>query len=356
VSRVLADAAQMQTAELAPQLYRLNDDAALRHMFLVVSSLDSPVIGEPEVTGQVKDSHELARGMGMTGMQLEQALQAGYRVAKRVRTETAVGERPVSIAAAAVRVAQDVHGDLRRCSGLLLAGGEMGEIVLTQLVAAGLARIGVTAPVAARAEMTARKLECNYAPMTELSALIERADIVVSALGSGRQAVDAALMEQVLRARKRRPVFLVDAGIPWDIAPEVNDLDGAFLYDIGDLERIAMSGVRHRDNEAALARAIVDQEVAAFLKSQLSRDAAPAVTELRSHFEAVRRSVLAEAGAADAERVTQLLVARLLHAPSENLRQLAEESDADGAAPLERAQALLRRLFGIRGGTTDGKD
>ena len=340
----LAKKAGLAAESLTNQLYTLSERDAVRHCFAVTASLDSLVIGEPHVLGQVKTCHRLARDAGLIGPELETLLSAAYTVAKRVRSETAVAERPVSIASAAVQFARDLHGDLADCEALLVGSGDMGELVAESMLAGGLKRLMVTAPRASRAEALAEALNCHVAPFEDLPLLLVEADIVLTSLGSRQQVLGPEQVQAALRKRRRKPIFLVDGGIPGDIDPAVNRVDGAYLYDLTDLERIAMEGRATREAAAREAFAIVDAEVEGFFKGRAARVAVPAIVALRGHFEAVRESVLAEAGG-DAERATRLLVNRLLHDPSEVMKEIA----GGGAADLwESAEGLLKRLFRLQ--------
>jgi glutamyl-tRNA reductase len=311
-------------------------------MFLVAASLESLIVGEPQVLGQVRAGDRLAREVSMIDSTLDAVLSGAYRAAKRVRTETAVGERPVSIAASAERVARNVHGDLAEASALLVGGGEMGCLIADHLRAAGLRRLTVTARIAAQAQGLARQLGGHYGLYDELEDLLVDADIVIAALGAGRPMIAAPMVQRAIVRRRRKPVFVIDASVPGDVDTRANDLDGAFLYDLDDLEAVASEGRVVRDGEAAAARTIVDEEVSRFILDQAGRDADPLVTGLRRHFEAVREQVLAEAGDNSA-RATQLLINRLLHEPSLALRQMAEK----GGASIEEAQTLLAQLFDV---------
>ena len=346
VTDIFARHAGVNVEDLVPQLYAKEDEDAVRHIFAVVSALDSPVIGEPQVAGQVRECHRLARAAGMVGPELDLVLGAAYSTAKRVRTETSVGERPVSMAAAAVDLARNVHGDLSRCSALMIVAGDMGELIVERLLAAGLGRLVVTSTVDARAKMAARRYTCHHAPIDKLGALIADADIVVSSLGTGEYTISADVVSAALAARRQKPIFLVDAAIPGDIHPGVDGLDGAFRYDLDDLERVAMQGRASRDAAAAEAYEIVDTEVEGFFRRVAGRSAAPVVSAMRSHFEAVRAEVLAEKAGASADEATRLLINRLLHHPSRTLRTMAEQDEADKGA----TERLLRRLFRLGGG------
>lgn len=329
-----------ESAVLA-QGYALFDAAALRRIFGVAAALESQVIGEPQVLGQVKAADQRARAAHMMGPELGAALQAAYTAAKRTRAETSVGQRPVTLASAAVQLARDVHGDLARCSGLLIGPGEMGELMVEHLRAGGLRMLAVTGPHTARVEDCARRLTCHVVGFADMEIPLANADIVIAALGSGRHLVTPALMDRVLAVRRHRPVFIIDLGIPADVDPKVERLDGVFRYDLDDLERVTMSGRASRNAAAEEAWAIVDQELALFARDQAERNAAPVITALRRHFEIVRAGALRQAGG-DADRATELLINRLLHDPSEALRAIAAEGTGRDAA--ERLVAKLFRL------------
>jgi glutamyl-tRNA reductase len=332
VTGVAADA-------VAAALYRFEGDAALRHLFAVASALDSHVIGEPQILGQLKAAHRTAAELGLVGARLEAALDAAYATARRVRRETRIAERPVSLAAAALQLARDIHGDLDRCAVLLLGPGEMGELMAEQFRHAGVAQLVVCGP-AARARQAAERLVCNHLPLEDLDEALASADIVIAALGSGRVVLTAPRVLAALRRRPQRPLFAIDAATPADADPAINDLDGAFLYDLGDLERAAMAGRATRAAAASEAWRIVDAELEAFARRRAERRAVPAVVALRRHFERVRAEAALAAGG-DVEAATRRLVNRLLHDPSEVLREMAGMAATDAA----QMEDFLRRLF-----------
>ncbi len=343
VRRLFADISGLGEAEIGAATYALEGEDAIRHIFRVAAALDSPVVGEPQVTGQVKEGHALARAAGMTGPETESALQAAYAAAKRVRSETAIGAGPVSIAAAAVQLARDVHGDLERCQGLWIVGGDMGELICEQVLAGGLGRLSVIATVPARAEAAARRYRAHHASLDRLAEQLAEADIVIASLGTGQVVISTEMMETALAVRRRRPVFLIDVAVPSDVAPAVNDLDGAFLYDLDDLEAIAHRNRSGRDAAAIEAKGVIEAEVSNYILSRAGREAVPTIAAIRRHFETVRADVLAEAPGADAEDATRRLVNRLLHGPSRGLDALARGGASD------QAERLLRRLFGLDG-------
>jgi glutamyl-tRNA reductase len=315
--------------------------AALRHLFAVAAALDSQTLGEPQVLGQLKDSHRVAQEAGLVAGSLEAMLQAAYTVAKRVRTETELASQPVSIAAAAIKVARQIHGDLRRCNALLLGLGEMGELMAAQLNDSPVARMVLVHPTQRRAESAARRLGCDVRSWDDLDAALADADIVVAGLGRGDYVLDRTSVRRALKRRRQRPIFVMDAAVPADVEPRVHDLDSAFVYDLGDLERVAQEGRVQREHAALDAWAIVDAELDAFARREAGREAVPAVTALRQHFESVRAEVLST-GKLDADAATRLLVNRLLHGPTQALREAA--GDAETRAELERS---LQRLYGV---------
>ncbi len=328
--------------EVRSQSYLHEGEAALRHLFAVASSLDSQVVGEPQVLGQVKQCHRLAAEARLIGPQLEGVLQAAYGTAKRVRGETSIAERPVSIAAAALLVARNLHGDLARCQGLLVGLGEMGDLLTMELKQAGLERLTILHPLERRADAAARRLGCHFRPYEELEDALSQADIVVAAAGTGRHSITADLMALALKKRRNKPILAIDAAVPGDIEPAVENLDDAFVYSLDELESVAREGQARREAVATEAWSIVDEALADFLERSSERAAVPAVVALRGHFEAVRDEVLSDGGK-DSEAVTRRLIGRLLHDPSEALRQIAAKDPAR-AAMLEEAIAQLFHL------------
>ena len=335
VADVLGHRAGVDASELAAGLYTLEGAPAARHLFAIAASLDSLVIGEPNVLGQLKAAHRVAQAADMMGNELDSLLQAAYGAAKRVRSETAIGERPVSIAAAAVEVSREVHGDLGSCSGLLIGLGDMGEMVAGKLCDAGLGGLVVTHRRPSRAAPLARALGANVVAFEALPEALAAADVVITCAGLGTYTLSHEAMDEALRRRRHRPVFVIDLAVPRDADPAIEGLDGAFVYDSTDLEGVARAGLAEREAVADEAWHIVDEGLAAYGQSRAMRARAPAIDALRRRFEVLRQEVLA-GGENDAHAATRLLVNRLLHDPSEALRGLASDDDAE---------RHLRRLF-----------
>lgn len=353
ITGVLARHGGYQPGEIDTQLYLLSGEAALHHIFAVAASLESTVIGEPHVLGQVKASWRASRAAGLSGSELEACVQSAFAAAKRVRTETAIGEGPVSVVAAAVELARTVHGELDRCAALMIGTGEMGEMLAGGLRDAGLARLSITDTRSARADLAARLFGCHTLEFQGLAEALPRADIVLACLGGRTPVIQAEMARAALRLRRNQPMVIVDTGLPGDVDPLADRLDGVFLYTLDDLERMARAGRKTRQEAVEQARRIVAEEVAAFLREQSERAAVPALARLRSHFEGVRAQALADAGG-DADKATRLLVNRLLHDPIRRLREIAGRCGED-ETELERVGELLARLFEASGDDDEEK-
>jgi glutamyl-tRNA reductase len=226
--------------------------------------------------------------------------------------------------------------------------------VVEELLGAGLERITVAAPQAARAEALARQLDGHYTDFATLAVALVEADVVIACAGTGRYLVTGEMMEQALRRRRRRPVYLIDLGVPSDIEPAVNRIDDAYLYDLGDLERAALAGQANRVAAAEEAWHILDEALALFARARAERGAVPTLVALRRHFEQVREQVLAEIGAGNAAEATRLLVNRMLHEPSEALRAIAAEEGSSASRAL--AERLIHRLFRLSRDEGDASD
>lgn len=347
VLALLAERAGLAVSVLEPHAYRRTGTEALRHLFKVASALDSVVVGEPQVLGQVKEAHRLAVDAGCAGLELEAALQGAYAAAKRVRSETALAEAPVSLAAVAAKLARNLHGDLADVAALLIGFGEMGAAIARALQAHGLGALALATGSVARGTALAQELGARHRPLAELAPALDRADIVLAAASAGAPVLDRAAVQAALRRRRRRPILLIDLGIPGDIEADVETLEDAFLYTLEDLERISADGRARRDQAAAAALAIVESEVERYGRESAAREAAPAVVALRRHFEQARAEVLARGVGLDAESATRLLINRLLHEPSAALRALSAEP---AHTPEERrhVERTLLKLFGVQ--------
>lgn len=339
----LARNGRVSAAEIEAELQVRSGADAVRRLFAIAASLESQMVGEPQVLGQVKEAHAAAAAAGSTGPELDSLFAAAYAAAKRARSETGIAERPVTMAAAALRVARDIHGDIGRVAALLIGDGEMGELLIRHFTGAGLKRVAVAAPLPARAEQLARALDCHVEDYDKLEEALARADIAVSACGSRRLIVTADLARAAHRRRRRKPMFLIDAAVPGDLDPAIDEVEGVFRYDLGDLEAAALEGQQSRRDSSEAARRIVDEAAAAFLRGRDERKAAAGIAALRAKFEAERTAVLATVSGDGAAEATRLLVNRLLHGPAVKLRELA----AADPATREQAERLVAALFAL---------
>lgn len=350
VIRDLFNASVGQESEsLEAAAYTYFDDAAVRHIMAVASSLDSRVVGEPQVLGQVREAHRHAAAAGMTGRELDDVMYSSYSAAKRVRRETSIGERPVSIASAAVQIAKDIHGKLNESTALIVGLGEIADLIVRQLRAAGLERITMTGP-GRRVQREALALGFHFVPFERLSEGLVRADVTVTAAGLGRYLVERPTVAKALRERRRRPMLFLDGGVPADIEPAVHGVEGAFVYTLSDLEKVAHRGLQEREAIAAEAWRIVDAEVECWRTGREMRMAVSTLVALRERFENIRKAVLNEHPGIDAEEATRLLVKRLLHAPTLALRELMGDDREE-----EIMERLVVQLFNLNR-DNDGED
>ncbi|MAH83096.1 MAG: glutamyl-tRNA reductase [Rhodospirillaceae bacterium TMED8] len=338
IFEILAKHSDCGVEQIKAQSYFYENEDAVKHIFRVAASLDSQIIGEPQVFGQVKVAYRMARDVGCMGPELDALIQSAFTTAKRVLSETKVGHGPVSIAAVAVGVSQDLHGDLSSCNGLLIGNGEMGQLIGESLLKNGLGSLVVTHPLPTRISTLAETLHCNRVNFENLSDHLAKADIVLSALGRGKPVLSADIVYSVVRRRRYHPVFIADLAVPGDVEAAAHRIDGAFLYDIQDLERLASASQAQRRIEAEAGENIVMEEVASYLGARTARAAVPQLNSFRGWAEHLRIQVMAEAPD-DAERATHLLLNRFLHDPSIALKNAARVGDR---RMLEQA---LRQLF-----------
>jgi len=329
-------------ASLAPHLYEYRERDAVRHLFRVASSLDSMVVGEPQILGQVKESYGIAREAGAVGSSLEGLLQRAFAVAKKVRTETEIGSSSVSIASVAVELARKIFGSLTGKTVLLVGAGKMASLAARHLIQQGASNILVTNRTQSRAEALAAEFLGTSAATSvvhfdQIYEQADRADIVITSTGSGRKIFERSHGQQFLERRRHRPMFFIDIAVPRDVDPRMNEVEGCFAYDIDDLQQVAQSHLADRGREAAAAEAIVSAEVDRYQRRLDSLDAVPTILALQQNAEAIREAELAKAvkrlGAlspdqqAAVESLTRSLTAKLLHPQLTALRKAASREE-----------------------------
>ncbi len=273
-------------------LYRLEGRRAVRHVFRVAASLDSMVVGEPQILGQVKDAYQRARAAGALGGPLEGLVSRAFRVARRVRNETEIGRMAVSASQVAVELARKIFGDLDGLRVLLIGAGEMAEAAARHLRASGASRLKITNRTQEGAERLAADFGAEAVPFDRLLELLHSVDIVLSSTGAPGFILSRRTAEGVIAARRNRPIFLVDIAVPRDIDPRINEVDNMFVYDIDDLEHVAAANMESRRHEAEIAERIVEDEVGRSLLRIRARSADPAIVSLNRRLEAIRRGEL----------------------------------------------------------------
>ena len=342
------EAALPPAVALEEVLYEHTGAVALQHVLRVTASLDSLVVGEPQILGQMKDAWRAALASGACGPILSRLFERAFSTAKRVRSETAIGERPVSVARVAVDLARQIFEDLADKTALLVGAGEMIELALEALRAQGLTGVRVANRTRRHAEELAARFGASAHGLDELPALLARSDVVLTCLGGDAPLLGRRLFEEALRARRGRPLFAIDIAVPRNVAPEVNQLENVYLYDLDDLVGVAEANVEQRRREQLRAEAIVLEEQQRFDAWLAVLQAVPTIRDLRARAERLRVAELERAlgrlglDPAQREGVEQLsraLVNKLLHAPVSRLREAAERDEA--LAHLEAARALF---------------
>ena len=348
LSEALARRAGVTALELGAHLYERRDAEAVSHLFRVASSLDSLVLGEPQILGQTKRALEAAIRHKSAGATLNTCFQRAFRVAKRVRSETEIARNPVSVSSVAIELARQVFGGFERRQVLVVGAGKMSELAARTLRAQG-ATLTLTNRTRARADQLATQYGAAVRDWSELPAALGAADIVIASTGAQRPVLTLEMMHKVQRARRGRPLFVLDIAVPRDVEPEVGKLDGIYLADIDDLQKVAAEHRDERKTEADGAEAIVAQELDRFLKAWRGRQLGPTVTALRAHVLGVAqaeaaRVLAANPGLGERERkliadTMEAMAKKLLHTPQMALRN----DDAEGV-PLVVA---VQRLFAL---------
>ena len=333
VERWLREQAAKSGLTLGAAVYRYAEEVAVRHAFRVAAGLDSMVLGEPQILGQVKQSVRTAENAGTLGPMLGGLFRKTFSVAKQVRSETSLGAQSVSMAAAALKLAQNLFGDLSRTRVLLVGAGEMVELAATYFVAQRPLSVVVANRTLARGEEFAEKFSAQAIALSELPARIHEFDIVLTGTASTLPIIGKGLIESALEARRRRPMFVVDFAVPRDVEAEVATLDDAFVYTIDDLGNIVQQGAEGRRAAVAEAESIVEKQLAVYREWSESRAAVPAIVELRRRADSYRETELARAKARLAkgedptsvlEGLAKGLANKFLHHPSQALSRAGE--------------------------------
>ncbi len=339
IKRFLADWHNLPFDEVSPYLYGHHGDNAIRHVFRVAASLDSLVIGEPQILGQVKAAYGYAAEYGTSGLVLNRFLHKAFSVAKRVRTETFIASSAVSIAFAAVELAKKIFNDLSDKTVLLIGAGEMGELAAKHFFAGGVSGVLVANRTFERGERLAEELGGRAIRFDDLYDHLHKADIILSSTGSPHFIIGPKEVAEVIRRRKQRPMFFIDIAVPRDIAPEVNDLENVYLYNTDDLQGVVESNREQRLKEAAKAEEIVTVEAERFLSWLSSLEVVPTIVALRSRFDEIVRAEVERTLAAwkgmspehekRLEAMTSAMISKLLHTPISVLKHTGQGNRID---------------------------
>jgi glutamyl-tRNA reductase len=348
----LRDYFRLDPSEYEPHLYEHREDEAVRHLFRVTSSLDSMVVGEPQILGQVKEAYATARAVGAVHSQLDLLLTRAFAVAKKVRTETAVGSSAVSVASVAVELAKKIFGSLQGKHVYLVGAGKMSELAARHLLAHGAETIFVANRTHERAQQLAARFDGQAILFEQLYETCDRADIVITSTGAPHAIFRREHGELFLARRKNRPMFFIDIAVPRDVDAEMNRVDGIFVYDIDDLQQAVSSHVNDRQKEAERAEAIISAEVERFQVRLQTLDVVPTIVSLQDHLETIRQAeidrVRGRLGTLSPEQelavdaLTRGIVSKIMHTPISTLKTAVREPEATTVID------LIRRLFNLQ--------
>jgi len=338
--------------DVAPHLYDAADLEAARHLFRVAAGLESLVVGEPQILGQVKEAHTAATVSQTAGPVLNRLFHASFAVGKRVRTETGLGSGAVSISYAAVSLARKIFGDLGGRSVLVIGAGEMGKLTALHMKSQAVKHVTIVSRTMAHAARTAEAIGgASAAPWEELDVVLGASDIVITATGAAAPILTKAHIESVMRPGRSRRLFIIDIAMPRDVEPAAGEIEQVFLYNIDDLQATVRENLARRESEVSRAEAIVADEIEKFGAWLRARGAIPTVVALRQRFEAIRRaelerlesklSSLSPDARARVDEITHLIVEKLLLTPTEQLKAL------DNSEAVSAYTEAMNRLFGL---------
>jgi glutamyl-tRNA reductase len=348
----LASRAGAQRRELEEHLYVMRHADVVQHMFRLASGLDSMIVGEPQIGGQVRSSFQNSHTAGSLDSLLLQLFEQTMRVAKRVRSETGLGEHAVSVPFAAIELAKKIFGDLSGLQVLLLGAGEIGELMAQHLAGFGLDKVFVANRAYDRAVELATRFGGEAVHFAEIEPYLATCDIVIASTGAPHHVIDAEQVSRALAARKLRNLFFIDLAVPRNLDPAIARLDGAYLYNIDDLQQVASANLELRRHKAERAEEIVSREVDSFCKRLVVQDAVPTILELKQRLEEIRSNELEKClrrmgpisadQRAAVEMLTTQMVNKILHYPILQLKEAADE-------PREREtlRNTIRKIFGL---------
>lgn len=353
VRMFLAEEQHLPRVLFEDHLYSFVGKEAVNHLFRVAASLDSLVVGEPQILGQVKDAYTIASSLGTLGEILHRCFHKTFAVAKRVRSETRIAARAVSVSSAAVELARKIFDRLGDKTAMVIGAGEMGELAVRHLQNHGIGNILVTNRTFSRAVELAREFNGTVVPFEQFPKHLRLTDIVIGSAGGNDYLLGPEAVEDALRERRRRPMFFIDLGVPRNFDPRLNDIDSVFLYDIDDLQQVIEENKDEREREAMKAEAIVVEEVEAFWQWFSGLEVTPTIVALRERAEAIRQRELEKTLATlkelpphaqkAIEGLSSAIINKLLHPQIAYLKSVGRGSETGEAFDL----ATLRRIFGL---------
>jgi glutamyl-tRNA reductase len=339
--------------QIRPHLYSHLDHDVARHLFRVSSGLDSMIVGEPQILGQIKEAYSVAASVQTAGPLLNKLFHWAFGVGKRVRSQTALAEGAVSVSFAAVSLAKKIFGELSGRRVLVVGAGEMGKLTVIHLQAQGVATVVITSRTLAHAEQLAQDVGGSVAAWDTMPHALADFDIVITGTGSPTPILSNAQVKAAMPPSRTRPLFLIDIAVPRDVDPRAGEIEQVFLYNIDDLQAIVRENLQKRGAEVGRAEQIIEEEVRRFVSWQRSREAVPTIVALRQHFEAIRKSELerleSKLGSLPPEargrvdEITRLIVEKLLLHPTEQLKTV------DDVELVSQYGEALTRLFGLEG-------
>ncbi|RUM90588.1 MAG: glutamyl-tRNA reductase [Thermovibrio sp.] len=347
----LIEAKNSSLDEINRHFYRKIDKDAVRHGFYVASSLDSMVVGEPQIVGQFKDAFSLAKELGTVGTVLCRFCETALKVSKRVRTETGISRNAVSISFAAVELARKIFGSLNGKSVAIVGAGEMAELAVKHLIANGVSDVFVVNRTFERAQKLAEEFGGKPFPLTELSSVLKVSDIVISSTGAPGYVLTTENVLPAVKERPNRPTFLIDIAVPRDIDPSLNNYENLYVYDIDDLQQVVEANIRERLKEAETAKEIIEGYVERFLKWMRELEIAPLIAELKERAEAIRLEVLSKRlkklnltpeQEEEVNNITRIIINKLLHQPITNVKRKAVEDESKS-----QIVQVFREIFGL---------
>lgn len=351
IAQFLSERHDVPREKLDPHLYVLSGEECVQHIFRVASSLDSMVVGEPQILGQVKEAFGCAANVQATGNILNRLLHKAFSVAKRVRSETRIATSAVSISFAAVELAKKIFGELDGKTVMLVGAGEMAELAARHLLGNGVEHIIVANRTYENAVKLSEEFGGSAVPFDELDQQMELADIVISSTGAPNIIIDKKMVQGVIKRRRNKPMFFIDIAVPRDIDPTVNQVENVYAYDVDDLEGVVEANIKTRSKEAAKAEEIVNGEVQQFNDWMRSRESFPTIVALREWAENVRRSELektlkrieglSESDTKKVEAMTEAILNKILHRPVTRMKRAAHQGDEG------KVVSMVRDIFDI---------